>query len=150
MLRPFWRSIGITVVKDLQSRPQIAQHLSDLLGMTIPELLVLTQASTLPYLILMRKKDIIERIALARGYGTTVRSMCFEQSNLAAILALLLVQPSTDIESATMKLLRDASSDFDSLELKDLLLSSPILTACELLKAAGDADDTRRPKVCLQ
>ncbi|KAI9793452.1 MAG: serine/threonine-protein kinase M1 [Candelina submexicana] len=147
MLKPFWRSIGITVVKDLQSRPQVAQYLSDLLGITIPELLVLTQASTLPYLILMRKKDIIERIALARGSGTTVRSMCFEQTNLAAILAVLLVQPSTDIESATMNLLRDASSDFDSLELKDLLLSSPILTACELLKAAGDADDARRPKV---
>ncbi|KAI9721086.1 MAG: hypothetical protein M1812_002567 [Candelaria pacifica] len=147
MLKPFWRSIGITVVKDLHSRPQVAQYLSDFLGITISELLVLTQTSTLPYLILMRKKDIIERIALARGSGTTIRSMCIEPNNLAAILAVLVVQPSTDIESATMKLFRDASPDFASLELKDLLLSSPILTACELLKAAGDADDTRRPKI---
>ncbi|KAI9820333.1 MAG: serine/threonine-protein kinase M1 [Pycnora praestabilis] len=146
LLNPFWRSIGITVIRDLQIRPQTAQLLSDLLGTTVSELLVITQASTLPYLILLKKQDIIQRIAWACGKGTTILSMCFEKQNLAAILALLLVQQSTDVESITMALLCEASPDFKNYDLTDLIKTEPIVTVFELLKAAGSDDESKRPR----
>lgn len=149
LFKPFWRSIGITVVKELQNRPQIAQQLSDLLGITVPEFLVLTKTSTLPYLILMKRQDVLRRIAQAHGSSVSVRSICIEHLNMAVILAFLLVQPSTDPETTIMVLLGEVSSEFKNIDLADLVRAEPILIAFELLKAAAEDDETRRPKVGL-
>ncbi|KAI9844262.1 MAG: serine/threonine-protein kinase M1 [Sclerophora amabilis] len=140
LLSPFWRSIATTVIKDLQTRPQTAQGLSDLLGFNVSDLLVLTQSHTLPYLILSKKKEVIKRIAQARNDGSTIWSMCYEKANMAAILALLLVQQSTDVEKTTMALLCNASEEFKEFDLVELARSDPTRLACELLKAAGEED----------
>ena len=147
LFRPFWRSIAITVVKELPNRPQLAQQLSDLLGITVSEFLVWTQTNTLPYLILMRKHDVLRRIAQAHGNDASVWSICVEPVNMAAILAFLLVQPSIDPERTITTLLEEASADFKERDLADLVRMEPILTAFELLKAAGEDDEARRPKV---
>ena len=147
LFRPFWRSIAITVVKDLQNRPQVAQQLSDLLGTTVSEFLVWTATHTLPYLILMRRHDTLRRIAQAHEGDASVWSICVEPVNMAAILAFLLVQPSTDPERMITTLLGETSTEFKEWNLADLVRMEPILTAFELLKAAGEDDEGRKPKV---
>ncbi|KAI9757305.1 MAG: hypothetical protein M4579_003516 [Chaenotheca gracillima] len=146
LFAPFWRNVAITAVQNLQTRPQITQVLSELLGISISEFLVLTQKFTLPYLVLSKKKEVIQRIAQARNDGSTVGSMCYEKANMASILALLFVQESTDIESTVMSLLSEASEEFKSLDMIELARSDPILIACELLKVAGEQDPGTRPK----
>ncbi|KAI9851275.1 MAG: serine/threonine-protein kinase M1 [Thelocarpon superellum] len=147
LLSPFWRSIAITVVRDLQTRPQTVQLLCDLLEITVAQFLVLTQRDTLPYLVLTRKQDVIGKIAQARGRETTVWTMCVENENMAAILALLLVQPAADVEGMAMSLLGHASAKFHEVELVDLARSEPILIAVELLKAAGEEQGTQKAQV---
>ncbi len=146
LFKPYWRSIAITVIKELQNRPQIAQQLSDLLGITVQEFLVLTKSFTLPYLILVRRQDVLRRIAQAHGVDMSVWSICVEPVNMAAILAYLLVQTSTDAERMVPALLRETSVQFKD-DLADLLKMEPILTAFELLKMAADDDEIRKPKV---
>ena len=140
LLSPYWRSIGVTVVKDLQTRPQIAQLLTDLLGVTVPDFLKLTQSYTLPYLVLFRKAEVIDRIAQARGSDSTVRVTLMASANMSSILALLLTQQSVDIEATTMALLRHACPQFESVDVADLARSEPIATAFQLLQAAGEED----------
>ena len=149
LMSPYWRSIGITVVKDLQSRPQIAQLLTDLLGMDIPEFLALTQTYTLPYLVVLKKPEIIRKIAQARGKESSVWSTLMANSNMASILALLLVQQSNDVEDTTMALLRHACEEFKNVDLADVARSEPINIAFELLQAAGEEDDRRKARVSL-
>src|SRR5436305_14317505 len=109
---PFLPSVAVTVVKDLYYRPQTIQLLSDMLNMDVLEFLLTTHSFTLPYLVLLKKQDIILRIAKVREKGTTVGQMCLEAKNLAAILAFLLVQQSNDLERRIMALLREVSPEF--------------------------------------
>ncbi|KAI9826145.1 MAG: serine/threonine-protein kinase M1 [Thelocarpon impressellum] len=147
LLTPFWRNIAVTVVRDLQTRPQTTQLLCDLLLMSVPDFLVLTQTHTLPYLVMCKKQDVMSKIVQARGGTTTVGSICFETVNLASILALLLLQGWSDTEKAVMELLRHASADFGTVNLPDLVRIEPILIAFELLKAAGDENDGKKAQV---
>ena len=136
----------MTVVKDLLGRPQKAQYLSDLLGMSVNQFLLHTQSETLPYLVLTKKKDILQRIATARK--TNVQDMCVQpRRHLAFILALLLRQDSTNTEKYVMDLLCHASSGFVESDFSTLVMLEPVVIACELLKSASDEDNESRPKV---
>jgi len=148
LLRPYWRTIAVTVVKDLHTRPQKAQQLCDLLGWSINRLILSTQTETLPYLILWGKKDILERIASARGNGATVWSICMQPRNLTAILSTLIVRHPTDVESSLAEHLMLASSAFAKEDLVNLLRVDKISLACEILKAIGDVDSTDKAHVC--
>ncbi|KAF2813925.1 protein kinase rad3 [Mytilinidion resinicola] len=150
MLRPFWRSIGPTVIKDLQTRPQKAQQLSELLGMSVNQMLLMTQTETLPYLVLTKKKDVLQRIASARG--TSIQDVCTQpRKNLAAILALLLRQQSPDVEKSAMDTLVEIAPAFqeNDNDLSSWIKLEPILVACELLKAAAEEDESKKPQVHL-
>lgn len=148
LLRPFWRSVGVVVVKDLITRPQKAQILADLLGMSVNQLLLLTQTDTLPFLVLTKRKDIISRIASARGQDVSVQDVCMQpRRNLAAILALLLRQPSPDVETTAMEFLAEAAPAFRESDLSGLVEIEPIFTACEILKAAADEDEANKPTI---
>ena len=82
---PYWRIIAITVVDNLQRRPQIAQQMSDLLAMSVSEFLVLTQVHTTPFFVLTKKQETLRRIADA--CGRSLMALCRDHANLAAILA---------------------------------------------------------------
>ncbi len=145
-MRPFWRSISVTVVKSLHTRPQMAQNLTDILGMSVNQFLLLTQAETLPYLVLMRRQDLLSRIASARG--TTVHNTCTQpRRNLAAILALLLSQPSPDVEQTTHEFLCQAAPGFGKDDLSTWIRLEPVMIACEMLKTAGDEDESNKKRV---
>ena len=148
MLKPYWRSIGPTAVKDLQTRPQTTQSVADLLGLSVSDLLLRIQAEVLPWLMLTKKKDVILRIAQARKDSEPAMT-CYNGTNLAPIMALLLVQPVKDQESFILPLFREIwPSFFAKMELVDLLKTEPMLIALELLKDAGDIDENRRSRVC--
>ena len=135
------------MVRDLQKRPQIAQLLCDLLVIPVADFLVLTQTYTLPYLVLSKKQDVLQRIAQARGNNSTVWSMCMDNENKAAILAHLLVQPSTDIESSTMSTLCQIAPQFKEIDLANLVKTEPIMIAFKLLNVAGDENEATKAQV---
>jgi len=146
MFKPFWRSIGPTAVKDLQSRPQTAQLVADLLRVSVSELLLSIQADVLPWLVLTKNQDVIVRIAQARG-ETDPGKACFEGSNRGPIMALLLVQNVPDLESFITPLYKNISQFFDGFGFVDLLKIEPMRIAVELLQNAGEEDDSRRSRV---
>ncbi|OJD39951.1 protein kinase rad3 [Diplodia corticola] len=146
MLRPFWRNVGFEVFKDLCVRPQKAQSLSDLLETSVNQLLLLTQREVIPYLVLMKKKDVLKRVAAARQ--TTVQDVCLQpKENLAAILATLLIHPADDIETSTSALLCESVPDFEKEDLSSLIKLSPTYIACDILKASAGEEGARKKEI---
>jgi serine/threonine-protein kinase ATR len=146
MLSPFWDTIAVNSVKDLLVRPQTSQLMSDLLEMSVPEFLVLTQSHTLPWLVMHKRTDIIKRISQARKDDDGLK-VCATTSNLVPILAKLLQQKVPDTGPYIMQLLLAASPGFKDFELTDLMRMEPASIAFHLLKAAGEADDEQRTQV---
>lgn len=145
LFAPYWRTIAGGVVNEIQRRPQIVQQLSDLLGMTVSEFLLFTQTYTVPYLVLTKKREILQRVA--DSCNRSPKTLCMEHSNLAAILACILLQDSDNMESMIMVLFAVVSPEFNKIDYTDLLKAEQPLTASELLKAAGEDDDLKRKKV---
>ena len=150
LLRPFWRSIGFAVFKDLHNKPQKAQQLSDLTEQSVNQLLLSTHTELLPNLVLTKRKDILGRIAKARG--TSIEDICTQpRRNLAGILALLLCQPVADseVESNAMETLVSVAPAFldNGNELESLVKLEPVMVACEVLKLAADQHDARNDHV---
>lgn len=146
LFNPFWDTIAVNTVKDLLVRPQTSQLMSDLLEISVPEFLVLTQSYTLPWLVMHRKIDVIKRISLARKDDDDLK-VCMKVTNLVPILATLLQQNVPDTGPYIMKLLLSTSPGFKDFELTDLLRMEPASIALHLLKAAGEADDEQKPRV---
>ncbi|KAL9594565.1 MAG: hypothetical protein Q9179_005333, partial [Wetmoreana sp. 5 TL-2023] len=143
-LEPYWRTLAPTVVQDLQRRPQVAQYLSDLVCITVTELLRLTQTHTLPYLVLTKRRDILQRIADA--CNCSVKELCMEHSNMSNILAYIMLRSSSEREATIMTALEIASSEFTNVNCSELVKTEPVLIASELLKAAGELDEASKSK----
>ena len=148
MLSAFWPSIAIEAVKDLLVRPQTCQLMADILEITVPNFLIRTQTYTLPWLVLTKKIDVIQKIQQARkdpeGWMTIN-----EPSNLNPILALLLVQSVPDMEAFIKSLLKSVDPKFGEIEMEDLIRVEPASTALQLLKAAGEANESKKSRVGL-
>ncbi|KAL2062316.1 hypothetical protein VTL71DRAFT_6582 [Oculimacula yallundae] len=143
---PFWSSIATITVTDLLTKPQTAQLMADLLGTSVTDFLLLTQSHTLPFLVLNGKVDVIKRISEARNDPNNW-AVCLDPSNLAPILALLLVQDVPNLDTFVMGHLRRVSSEFKGHELVDLLQVEPMYQALYLLKAAGEADESKKSRI---
>ena len=144
LFQPYWRTVAIAAVKDLNKRPQICQQLGDLLGMSVPGFLKHTQFYTIPYLIVTRSQDSLQRIAEANGPESTIAAICLEPSQLATTLAYIMVQPSLDQKSTILTLLSAASPDFARADISEFFRAEPLGIAFELLKIAGDHEDSSR------
>lgn len=125
----------------------MAEQLCELLGMKVDAFLRLTEVHVLPYLVLTRKRDIICRIGASRQEGETPFDVCSEKNNLAAILAFLLAQESSNPEAMIMSLLAEIDPAFKGRTLAELVRIEPILIACDLLKSLGDAGDQNKERV---
>lgn len=145
LFAPYWRSIAVSAVQDLQRRPQIVQQLSELLAIQVKEFLVLTQTYTVPYFVLRKKHDILQRIAEA--CGQSIMTVCREHANMAGILAGILLQCEGDVEGLVVGLLSVASPEFAHIDYAELLKSEPQATVAELLKNASDTHLEDQPKV---
>ena len=147
IFEPYWRTIAVTVVKDLQTRPQIAQLVCDLLNLSVPQFLQQTQFFTIPYLALTKKREVLQRVAESCGPEHSVKSLCMGHDQLAAILSYLLLQPWEDMENMVMSLLCHASPEFKDVNLEELIKSAPMLTGFELLKVAGEEEEGKTARV---
>lgn len=156
LLEPFWRSLAYLTVKDMFTRPQTTQMVADLLKMNLSELLLLIQPHALPWLVLHRKKDIIQKFLEARREILPSQEkneeemwtmLCMDDANLSAILSRLLIQDAPDIEIYTISILSDICPNFSTVNLKELLSSNPVPTALELLKMSGEGDTAMRTSV---
>jgi hypothetical protein len=147
LFKPFWKTIAISMVKDLQTRPQKAQKLADVLGRSVDELLVETQEDTLPYLVLCRQTELLQRIANARSNEKSIVHMCMQPQNLTKILATLLVQNPTRPEATVSEFLTQASPEFGRVSISTFLGADVVAVACELLRMASDADGAAQKKV---
>ncbi|KAG5438013.1 hypothetical protein PCANB_000360 [Pneumocystis canis] len=143
LFSPYWGTVSVVVVRQMQSRPEIIQTFSTILGISLSDFLVRTQAYTLPYLIVSKRKDIIEQIA--SSVQKDVSELCLD--NMPYILATLLTQDVVCVESATMLLLSLASSDFKKVDLSSLVRSEPILIVVELLQMFSGEFDEKRKRV---
>ncbi|OJD13407.1 hypothetical protein AJ78_06141 [Emergomyces pasteurianus Ep9510] len=146
LCRPFWRTLSVVIVKNIQSRPQMADQLCDLLGMKVDNFLRLTEVHVLPYLVLMRKHDIIARIAATYDEKQSPYQLCTRKNNLACILTLLLTQPSNDHNAMISSIFNEMSPEFRVHDLAGWVRAEPILIACELLKGLGDSTRAERSK----
>ncbi|PGG96942.1 serine/threonine-protein kinase ATR [Blastomyces parvus] len=146
LCRPFWRTLSVVIVKNIQGRPQMADQLCDLLGMKVDNFLRLTEVHVLPYLVLMRKYDIIARIGANYDEKQSPYQLCTRKNNLASILTLLLTQPSNDHNAMVVSIFNEMSPEFQVHDLAGWVRAEPILIACELLKGLGDSTKTERSK----
>jgi serine/threonine-protein kinase ATR len=146
LFQHFWANLAFSVVKDLVSKPQTAQLVADLMQMSVSDLLLTIQKHALPWLVLTKKREVIQKITEARG-DTETWEACMDAANLPSILALLLVQDAPDIASHTMSLLGHVSPHVERFELVELLRTDPLPIALELLKASAGANDARKTRV---
>ncbi|KAK3679373.1 serine/threonine-protein kinase M1 [Recurvomyces mirabilis] len=147
MFKPFWSTIAISVVQDLTLRPQKAQHLCDLLGTNVSELLLSTQHHTIPTLLLSKKKDILQKLAAARQ--TTIQDLFMQPTiNFVATFATLLLQPVNDPEEAGLACLVEVTQSFRNLDnMTNLIKVHADAIACEMLTRTGDVADNRKPRM---
>ncbi|KAI8936862.1 hypothetical protein NX059_006098 [Plenodomus lindquistii] len=146
LLSPYWKVIGFSVVKDIIKKPQKAQQLADLTEQSVRQLLVYTQAETLPHLVLSKRKDVIERIAQARK-ASIVEVLTQPRTNLAKILALLLSQPVADVERNAMDILaavEPAMRESSNNRLEAWVTLDVTGIAIEILMLAADHVGTRK------
>ena len=146
LFNPFWDDVAVAAVKGLLVRPQTTQLMADILGISVSKFLLLTQSSTLPYLVLSGQIDIIARITQARG-ETEAFTTCMEPSNFASILALLIIQNIPDVEALTTSLLRAVSPLFKNMDFVDWMRTEPAALGLRLLKLAGQAPDNMKSRV---
>lgn len=149
LIRPFWRSLAITVVKDVVTNPQKTQQLSDLLGCSVAHLLRSSQSHTVPYLLLWGHLDVLKRIATAQDSGSTPWDICIDPDNLTAILPLLVTQHPDNADVATVEILRRVNPDFAIGDVDALFKAEIIAVARETLKIGGEADQTHRAQVLI-
>jgi serine/threonine-protein kinase ATR len=145
LFSPFWGVVAIEPVEDLLVRPQSAQLLSDLLRVSVSEFLIMTQSHTLPYLVKTRKIEVINRISDVTGEDNA--RLLMHKENLVAVLALLLQQNVPDMETYIMSLLKVVSRQFADVEFLSILQNGPCEQALHLLKAAAEADDSKKSRV---
>jgi len=148
LFSPFWASIAIEPVKDLLSNPQTIQYMAELLEISVNDFLLLTQAYTLPWLLLWQKADVIERIASLRG-DVEVWRVYWDTKNLVPTLGLLLLQNVPDVGKFTWSLFRKVSPGFDNMpqHFDDLIKADVGALFLHLLRLAGEADEVKKTRV---
>ncbi|KAM0417762.1 hypothetical protein ACHAPD_004104 [Fusarium lateritium] len=143
LFEPFWPNLAYMATKDMVQRPQMSRTIAELLQVSVNDLLLLIQTHALPWLVLDKQKDVIRKIAEARQ-ESEIWLPLIDPANLAATLALLLIQDTEDIAAFAKSRLDELSAHFETESLANLLQVEPVLTVMELLKAAGDSDETRK------
>ncbi|OLN85738.1 Protein kinase rad3 [Colletotrichum chlorophyti] len=146
LFEPFWRNLAYFAVKDMVARPQISRAVAELLQISVTDFLLLVQSYALPWLVLMKRKDVIQKIAEARR-EKDIWVPILDSANAGPIIALLLVQDVDNIEQFVMSRLTAVSSHLESFSLVDLMQAEVVIIVLELLKAAGEADEARKPRV---
>ncbi|KAI8197901.1 hypothetical protein K4K52_010082 [Colletotrichum sp. SAR 10_76] len=146
LFEPFWRNLAYFAVKDMVARPQISRSLAEVLQISVNEFLLLIQTHALPWLVLMKKRDVIQKIAEARG-EKDVGFPVMDSINIGPVLGLLLVQDVPDVAQFTMARLVEFAPTLADTTLADVIQAELVMVVLELLKAAAEADEARKARV---
>lgn len=143
LLRPYWKTIGFSIVNDLHTNPQKAKLVVEFIGEIsyVNQLLILIHEDVLPVLVLNKRTDILQRIANAKK--TSIEEICLQpRTHLARIIALLLCQPGPDVEKRAMDTLIAVAPGFGQTgqNLHDLIQLDAAAMASEVFKLAADRD----------
>ena len=141
LFRPFWRTLGPIIAKQLSNRSIVVDHLCSLLGMQPSGLMLTIEEYSLPYLVVNHNYGILHDFAAAHGGSTTAFDICTNPRNLPAILSYLLCQGFQDPEQKIIDVLMKISDEFGTEDLSGWLAHNPIQIACSLLKSIGDAPE---------
>lgn len=150
LLRPYWRTIGFSIVNDLNTNPQKAKFVVELIGEIsyVSQLLILIHEDVLPVLVLNKRIDILQRIANAKK--TTIEGICLQpRAHLARIIALLLSQPGPDVERRALDTLVAVAPGLRQTgqKLHDLVQLDAAAMASEVFKLAADRDANEKELV---
>lgn len=152
LLDPYWRNLAYVTTKEMVNRPQRSRAVAELLQISVNELLLLIQTYALPWLVLDKRQDVILKITEARRKIDPLNNDPWDtiiyNQNLATIIPLLLIQDVEDGAGFAKSRLDATSSKFEETTLVDLIRTEPVLISMEFLKAAGDADPSRKSLVC--
>jgi serine/threonine-protein kinase ATR len=143
LFAPFWRSLALKVVKDVKERPYITHTIADLLQIPAQDLLKQVQSHALPWLVLQGKKDVIQKIAEARGEAD-LHSVILDPANIGPILGFLMMQTIDKVDDFALSKLTAISNHFDDEPISELLRSALAGAALEIFKMAAEGDDTRK------
>lgn len=146
LLDPYWKDLAFSAVKSLVVNPRTTGLVADLLQKDVGTFVKSVQQHALPWLILTKRKEVVQKIADFRGEKDAWK-ICVD--NLSQILALLLIQdvPQADLEKYVMALLRHVSSHFNDLTLRELVASEPVLVILNILKIAGESQEAQKTRV---
>ncbi|KAL6361487.1 hypothetical protein LRP88_04956 [Fusarium phalaenopsidis] len=146
LFEPFWPNLAYMATKDMVHRPQMSRVIAELLQVSVNELLLVIQTHAVPWLVLDKQKDVIQKISEARQ-DPRDWMVVMDPPNLAATLALLLIQETEDITAFAKSRLNEISTHFHTAPIIELLQTEPVLTVMELLKVAGEADESKKAPV---
>lgn len=144
LFRPFWRTVSILTVVNIDSRPQILSHLCELTAMSFEAFLSSAQEHIIPYLVSMRKYETIEMIDPDRRMSCF--DICRKDGNLTSLLAFLLTQPSDDYDALVTSTFHDMAPNSETHTLSDWVSIQGIEITCELLRELGEATQETRGK----
>ncbi|KAI5284884.1 serine/threonine-protein kinase M1, partial [Ascosphaera aggregata] len=143
LFKPFWRTISILAIVNMDKRPKILSQLCELTMMSLEAFLRSSQEYIIPYLVSMKKYDIIEMIDPERRLSCM--DICKQESNLTSLLAFLLTQPSGNYDTLVTSTFTDMSPDTDSHTLNEWVSIQGIEVTCELLRELGESTQENRP-----
>ncbi|KAJ4323015.1 serine/threonine-protein kinase M1 [Fusarium piperis] len=146
LFEPFWPNLAYMATKDMVHRPQMSRVIAELLQVSVNELLLVIQTHAVPWLVLDKQKGVIQKISEARQ-DPRDWMVVMDPPNLAATLALLLIQETDDITAFAKSRLNEISTHFHTAPIIELLQTEPVLTVMELLKVAGEADESKKAPV---
>lgn len=152
LLRPYWKTIGFSIVNDLDTNPQKAKLVVELIGEIsyVSQLLILIHEDVLPVLVLNKRTDVLQRIANAKKMS--IEEICLQpRAHLARIIALLLCQPGADVERRAMDTLVAVAPGLQQTrqKLHDLVQLDAAAMASEVFKLAADRDADEKALVSL-
>ncbi|KAI5298330.1 hypothetical protein KEM56_004140, partial [Ascosphaera pollenicola] len=142
LFKPFWRTITILAIVNMDSRPKILDQLCELTMMSLETFLMSAQEHVVPYLVSMRKYETIELIDPERRLSCF--DICKREHNLTAILAFLLIQPSEDYETLVTLTFKNMSPESETHSLNEWVSIQGIEVTCELLRELGESTQENR------
>ncbi|KAF2147721.1 hypothetical protein K461DRAFT_248608 [Myriangium duriaei CBS 260.36] len=146
LCKPFLGSLAVSVVKDVVTNPNKLTMFSDFMRTASRNhFLIFTQKETVPFLVLTKRKECLQRVAAARGQGTTVSDIIVKSgANCAAVLALLLSQPTEDPAGFATAILVDVLPEMNEDDCFNLIHVETVSAVVQMLKYAGEEDSDRR------
>lgn len=145
LMSPFWPTIGVSVVKRHISHPQILSRLTELLEITASDFFSETHKYTVPYMVLTRRKEVLEKIAASLNWS--ILKLLLE--NISKTVAVLLMHESSNMGSFVMQSLIEVHESMKNLDLPLIINPNRLEIAFEVLKLHDPEDEGKSQRISL-